>query len=123
LLSDIPGLRLPEEPPWARSNWQSFCVRLPGVCDQRQVMQTMLDNRVATRRGVMCAHREPVYTEEPWSCGLGQEKCACPPSACERLHESESAQDHCIVLPLYPQMTAKEQDRVIETLTRACHTT
>src|SRR5262245_29680206 len=26
LLADIPGLLLPEEPEWARSNWQSFCI-------------------------------------------------------------------------------------------------
>ena len=28
LLGDIPNLRLPTEPEWARSNWQSYCVRL-----------------------------------------------------------------------------------------------
>ena len=32
-------------------------------------MQKMLDAGVATRRGVMCAHREPAYQTEPWSCG------------------------------------------------------
>ena len=28
-LSEVPGLALPEEPPWAKSNWQSYCVKLP----------------------------------------------------------------------------------------------
>ena len=32
LLADIPGLGLPAEPDWARSNWQSYCVRLPAAC-------------------------------------------------------------------------------------------
>ena len=29
LLEDVPGLVLPAEPEWARTNWQSYCVRLP----------------------------------------------------------------------------------------------
>ena len=67
LLTRIPGLGLPEEPEWARSTWQSFCVRLPEGKDQRQVMQYMLDVGVATRRGVMCAHREAAYPPETWT--------------------------------------------------------
>jgi len=104
LLGDIPGLQLPEEPAWARSNWQSFCVRLPEACDQRRVMQTMLDAGVATRRGVMCAHREPPYKDLPLR---------------HPLPLSERAQDRCILLPLYPQMTEEEQIRVVEALKQA----
>src|SRR5215472_4284551 len=29
LLTRVPGLATPKEPEWARSNWQSYCVRLP----------------------------------------------------------------------------------------------
>jgi dTDP-4-amino-4,6-dideoxygalactose transaminase len=105
LLLKVPGLIPPEEPAWARSNWQSYCVRLPQECDQHQVMQTMLDQQVATRRGIMCAHREPAYADFP---------CRWP------LHESEYAQDHSIILPLYHQMTEADQDRVVEVLERAC---
>ena len=61
LLADIPGLGLPAEPEWARSNWQSYCVRLPKAADQRRVMQTMLDHGIATRRGVMNIHLEGAY--------------------------------------------------------------
>ena len=50
---------LPFEPEWARSNWQSYCVRLPERVDQKQVMQSLLDQGIATRRGIMCSHREP----------------------------------------------------------------
>jgi perosamine synthetase len=115
VLRDVP-VGLPEEPKWARSNWQSFCVRLPDGCDQRQVMQRMLDRGVATRRGVMCSHRELVYASEPWSCGLGPGSCGCAPGTCKRLAGSEKAQDHCIVLPLFAQMTEAQQDRVVEVL-------
>lgn len=119
-LADIPELGLPEEPEWAHSNWQSFCVRLPGQCDQRQVMQFMLDAGISTRRGIMCAHREPAYSQEAWSCGVGPKTCDCPPGTCVRLRQSEKAQDSCILLPLFHQLTEVEQDYVINTLRKAC---
>jgi dTDP-4-amino-4,6-dideoxygalactose transaminase len=121
LLKDMPGLVLPAEPAWARSNWQSFCVRLPNGCDQQQVMQVTLDAGVATRRGIMCSHREPAYLKEPWSCGIGPgSSCSCLPGSCSRLKESEKAQDQSILLPLYYQMTEEEQDRVVRTLNATC---
>jgi dTDP-4-amino-4,6-dideoxygalactose transaminase len=105
LLADVPGLTLPDEPSWARSNWQSFCVRLPDGCDQRRVMQFMLDAGVATRRGIMCAHREQAYAESvsQWM-----------------LPESERAQDQSIILPLYHQMSEEDQHCVVKVLREAC---
>ena len=105
LLSDIPGLVVPIESPWAKSNWQSYCVRLPNHADQRRVMQHMLDEAIATRRGIMCSHREPAYRDVPSPLPLPH---------------SETAQDRCIVLPLYPQMTTSEQEQVATALRRAC---
>ncbi len=116
IFTDMPGLALPAEPEWARSNWQSFCVRLPEGRDQRHVMQSMLDDGVATRRGVMCVHRERAYPPGTWSCGPGR---ACRPGQCRHLANSEEAQDHTILLPLFPQMTFEEQDRVAFSLRRA----
>lgn len=104
LLADIPGLQLPEEPEWARTNWQSYCVGLHAGTDQKQVMQAMLDDAISTRRGVMCSHREEAYRNS----GLRQ-----------ALPLSEWAQDHCILLPLYSQMTLEEQDQVVAALGRA----
>lgn len=108
LLAAIPGLGLPKEPAWARSNWQSFCVRLPDSCDQRRVMQVMLDAGVSTRRGIMCAHREPAYEGEPWLAGS--------PS----LTESERAQDRCLILPLFHELTAETQEEVAAALREVC---
>lgn len=107
-LSGIDGVTVPREPRWARSNWQSYCVRLDSRFDQRGVMQGLLDEGIATRRGVMCAHREPAYADRPatWRAAPGG------------LERSEQAQDHTIVLPLYPQMPGEELDHVVETLTR-----
>lgn len=104
LLQRLPQIQAPHEPEWARSNWQSYCVRLPADANQREVMQFMLDRGVATRRGIMCAHREIPYA------------CFTETGA---LPESEAAQDHAIILPLYHQMTEADQDHVILTLSRA----
>jgi perosamine synthetase len=106
LLSDIPELESPFEPEWARSNWQSVCVRLPAHCSQRLVMQRMLDDGVSTRRGIMCSHREPPYRDLP---------------PCWPLAQSERAQEQCILLPLYHQMTEADQAQVVDSLKRACH--
>jgi dTDP-4-amino-4,6-dideoxygalactose transaminase len=104
LLADLPGVEIPYEPTWARTNWQSYSVRLPEWCDQRAVMQSMLDDGIATRRGIMCAHREVPYQRADGY----------------NLPESERAQDRRIVLPMYPQMTDEDQDYVVEMLREAC---
>jgi dTDP-4-amino-4,6-dideoxygalactose transaminase len=104
LAADIPGLAFPAEPSWARSNWQSYCVRLPKGLDQRSVMQALLDKGISTRRGIMCSHREPAYAE----LALRQE-----------LPWSEQAQDECILLPLYAQMSDREQLEVVDALREA----
>jgi dTDP-4-amino-4,6-dideoxygalactose transaminase len=115
VLLDDAGVILPVEPEWARSNWQSFCVRLPEGCSQTAVMQSMLDDGVATRRGIMCSHREPAYQQEPWSCGeIHPHQDGCP-----RLRQSEQAQDRGLILPLFHQMTEEQQDTVCRSLRRA----
>jgi dTDP-4-amino-4,6-dideoxygalactose transaminase len=101
LLGNIEGLRLPFEPDWARSNWQSYCVRLPSRVDQRTVMQNLLDRGIATRRGIMCSHREKPYAHD---------ECR------HDLRQSELAQDRSILLPIYAQMTELDQIRVADEL-------
>ncbi len=103
LLAPAQWIGLPQEPSWARSNWQSFAVRLPDHVDQRAVMQTMLDAGISTRRGIMCSHREDGYKNSPH-----------PP-----LPHSEGCQDRTIVLPLYPQMTDSDIALVTSTLIAA----
>jgi dTDP-4-amino-4,6-dideoxygalactose transaminase len=120
LLGAIPGLRIPIEPEWARTNWQSYCVGLPDGCEQRAVMQALLDAGIATRRGIMCAHREPAYPRDAWTCGNPPGACGCAKGTCARLRESERAQDQTILLPLFDQMSEAEQDAVVEHLAHAC---
>ena len=105
MLKDVPGVSAPTEAADVRSNWQSYCVRLSDAIDQRRLMQSLLDAEISTRRAVMCTHREIAYA-------------ANPPR--HRLNESERAQDHCILLPLFPGMTAQEQSYVVDRLRRGC---
>lgn len=119
ILSETPGIRVQKEPDWARSTWQSFCVRLPARADQRQVMQSMLDADIATRRGVMCAHREPAYLVQEWSCPGRKLQCNCVSGFCQNLRHSQDLQDQSIILPLFPGMTIDEQDQVITALVDA----
>jgi perosamine synthetase len=117
LLSDIPGLVLPTEPEWARSNWQSYCVRLPEKAKQREVMQHMLDAGIASRRGIMCAHLEPAYHDPAtWRCA--QLGCKSGGS-CPNLAESERAQREGVILPLFSEMTEEQQCRVAAALHQA----
>ena len=102
-LSSAHWIGLPHEPNWARTNWQSYTVRLPDHADQRAVMQKMLDAGISTRRGIMCAHREDGYRTTRHS----------------DLPNSEWCQDRTIVLPLYPQMTSADIALVAATLKHA----
>ena len=104
-LAGVPGVVPPTEPAWTRSNWQSYAVRLQRA-DLRTVMQRMLEDGIATRRGVMNAHMEPAYPEGTWR-------------SAGSLAESERAYRDTVVLPLFHQMTSGEQDRVIASLDRA----
>jgi perosamine synthetase len=106
-LAGCAAVRLPIEPEFARSNWQTYCVVLDDRLDQRAVMQHMLDAGVATRRGVMCAHREGAYPAGTWR-------------ATAALTTSERIQDHGVALPLFHDMTPDEQDVVVAALQAAC---
>jgi len=109
VLAGLPDVSAPAEPAWARSNWQSYAVRVRGD-QQRAVMQRMLDDGISTRRGVMNAHAEAAYPPGSWR-------------AAGSLGRSEEAQRTAIVLPLFHQMTAGEQDRVVTSLVRAVRAT
>lgn len=108
LLGGIPGLGLPLEPLWGKSNWQSFCVRLPEGIEQRAAMESLAAQSIASRRAVMCAHREPAFPVGTWQAAPGG------------LSVSEAAQDRGITLPLWASMSDAEQDRVVSALIEAC---
>ncbi|PYR80704.1 MAG: aminotransferase DegT [Acidobacteria bacterium] len=102
-LQSIDGVIVPREPRWARTNWQSYAIRVGAWINQQTLMQRMLDAGIATRRGVMNVHKEPSYPAGTWRAASG-------------LTQSEDAQHTAVVLPLYHQLTEEDQDRVTRTL-------
>jgi len=102
LLADVSCVSAPREPSWARSNWQSYAVRLADGIDQLEVMQRLLDQGISARRGVMCSHRELAYASSQTDLG-----------------RSELAQDQSIVLPLYTQLQHEDLVFIVEALTAA----
>jgi dTDP-4-amino-4,6-dideoxygalactose transaminase len=101
-LADIKKIELFREPEDARWNQQTYLVRLRNATatERDQLMQKLLDVGIATRRGIMSINREPCYAQY----------------GAQHFPESERASDQCLCLPLYPQMTADEQNYVLEHL-------
>ena len=63
-------------------------------------MARLLQRGIATRRGIMAAHRESIYHG----------------ARAGDMTETERAADETVALPLYPQMTDDEQQEVIDAL-------
>jgi perosamine synthetase len=100
-LQHIPYLRLPVEPEECFSNYQSYSIYLKPECpiERNALMQKMLDAGIATRRGIMTAHRESAYKGK---------------YAGVELPISEDQSDRSIVLPLFVPMEQKDLDAVIQ---------
>jgi len=106
-LTGHPWLRPPYVPEYAKSNFQSYAVQLTedAPMSRDELMQRLLDMGIATRRGIMLAHTEPAYAGRPQA---------------QPLQHSEFASARSLLLPLYPQMTSEEQDRVLGALFDQC---
>jgi perosamine synthetase len=99
-LSNQRGLVLPKEVPWAKTNWQSYVVKLTDGVDQLDFTQKLLESGISTRRGGMCAHLEKPYV----GCGS------------ENLLNSELLTNTSVCLPLYPHMTRQTQSLVCKNI-------
>jgi perosamine synthetase len=105
LLAPIGALATPRDPAYARRTWQSYAVRvLPDAgITAAALMDDLLADGVATRRGIMAIHLEQSY-----------QNTAGP------LPYTEAAADEFVLLPLFPGLTDEQQDYVVERL--AVHT-
>jgi dTDP-4-amino-4,6-dideoxygalactose transaminase len=104
-LAGMTGLEPPFVPPGVRSNYQSYALRVTPEypLGRDALMQELLRHGVSTRRGIMNAHQEG----------------ACADLPPRYLPCSEAARDSVILLPLFPGMTEREQQRMIDCLRRA----
>jgi perosamine synthetase len=101
-LAGVPGITPPYEPLYARRTWQSYCVRLDprAAIDRTDLMRRLLDDGIATRRGVMAIHQEAAYAGER----VGS------------LEHTEMAARDTLMLPLFPDLTDEQQGYVIDRL-------
>lgn len=96
-------LKTPYIPNYCTPNWQSYIL---GIKENKKIsrnslMQKLLDVGISTRRGQMACHMEAPYKKM-------YPKLSLP--------ETEKATAQTLSLPLYHQMTQKEQDFIIQTI-------
>jgi dTDP-4-amino-4,6-dideoxygalactose transaminase len=98
-LANVHGLRLLTDPPYGESNFQSFWVEvLPHFAlDREGLLAHLAANDISARRGIMAAHLQPAYSAHPHA----------------PLPVTEQLTENTLILPVYHQMTAEEQARVI----------
>jgi perosamine synthetase len=101
-LKDIDCIRLPQVPRDCITNWQSFSIYIKENCpvERNALMQFLLDDGIATRRGVMNTHRETAYKNYKDV----------------HLPISEDLQDRSIIIPLYVPMDAADSAKVVDCL-------
>ena len=98
-MEGIDGLRLPADPSYGTTNFQSFAVVLRDgfPVSRDRLMEMMLERKISTRRGVMAAHREPAFAGHPHA----------------DLPATEILTDASIILPMYHEMSLSDLDRVV----------
>ena len=103
-IDDITGLRAVADPEWGTSNYQSFWVEVGTdyPLDREGLLGRLAEAEISARRGIMAAHRQPAYRD--------LETANVPLPVTEHLTNST------LILPLFHQMSASEQERVIEVL-------
>jgi perosamine synthetase len=105
LLTDVPGVRAVTDPEWGTTNYQSFWVVLPEdfAGERNDVLRALAGAGISARRGIMAAHLEPAYAGHPHG----------------PLPVTEHLTERSLILPLHHELTAAEQELVVETLAKA----
>lgn len=106
-IAEIDGLRAVADPSWGTSNFQSYWVEVAGSfpLTRDELMIALAEADISARRGIMASHRQPAY----WDVDTGD----------ATLTVTERLTDNTIILPLFHQMSADEQTRVLEVLREA----
>jgi dTDP-4-amino-4,6-dideoxygalactose transaminase len=107
LLDGIAGVTPPYVPAYATHTYQSYALRLDPTKtpDREVIMQYLLEKGIATRRGVMAIHEEPLYKiKKGYNISLPV---------------TEAATRQTLLLPIYTTMSYEEQDYVVENLKQA----
>jgi dTDP-4-amino-4,6-dideoxygalactose transaminase len=97
--SDVSGLRCVADPRYGTTNYQSFWILLDDWFPLRrdELMQMLAEYDIASARGVRAAHLEP----------------ECARFANRALPVTERLASHSLILPLFPDLTPADQERII----------
>ena len=104
-LREVPGLIPVAEPEGARSNYQSFWLRLgpEWPMTRNETLQFLADRGIQARRGIMAAHLEPAYEDF---------------SSLE-LPATTAIAEGSLILPVFHTMTTEEIGRVLAAIKEA----
>jgi perosamine synthetase len=107
-LITIADVARPVEPPGYTHTYQGYVVRMTdgGMARRNRIMDRLAAAGIPTRPGTHAVHRLGYYQDKY---NLAAEQF---PNACV-------AEDTSITLPLFPGMTADEQQQVVDTLAAA----
>ncbi|GAA2891928.1 UDP-4-amino-4,6-dideoxy-N-acetyl-beta-L-altrosami ne transaminase [Streptosporangium fragile] len=103
MLAQVPGLALPPRRPYADPSWHLYPVRVLGG-RRREVYDRMREAGIGVQVNYIPAYWHPVFED------LGYRRGMCP--------NAEAYYARQLSLPLYPDLTDTDQDRVVETLTK-----
>ncbi len=104
LVSNQPGITLPQTAQNSRHSFQSFCIF---VKDRDEVIRKLTEKKIETQIGTYALHMHNAYKNNP-NCRI-----------CGEMKNSRYAFEHCLTLPLYHDMTEDEQKYVIVQLVTA----
>jgi dTDP-4-amino-4,6-dideoxygalactose transaminase len=104
----VPGLCPPDVPAELRTNYQSYAVRVTPEypLSRDQLIRTLMERGISTRRGIMNAHQEPAYAS----------------ALSQHLPHSEAARASTLLLPLYSDMANDDQNHVMDCLRNIART-
>lgn len=106
LLADVPGVLPPYVPPGTTHCYSSYCVSIPGARFESitGVLAEMAGQGVSCRRGIQPLHREPWFADR------------CRGLA---LPVTDLVAAETLFLPIFPGLTAGQQEHVVRALTAA----
>ncbi len=98
-LAEFPGLRVPQDPPYGRTNFQSYTVLVGGEfpVSRNDLIAGLHSRGISTRRGVMAAHLEPTFAD----------------LARTELPVTERLAAGIIILPMFHEMTKDDVSDVV----------
>lgn len=105
-LADMEGARAPVVPSGMVHSYQSYVVLLDEDIDRDRVIDAMKADDVEVTLGTYSMHLQPYF----------RERFGIPD---EELPAGTRAQRSALTIPLYPQLTTTDVEKVVETLARA----